>query len=134
MPQSNAQASYYSNNFDSSSALRDGYWSLHDASIQTVNNINVLVVDGEATFLPGHGDFAPDNFTVQFDVYQNLRYEKILKNFTDSSNVNVILLINLLLKIYLFLQCSIMINSQITPTINIFIFHKTFIRYIKCRN
>jgi hypothetical protein len=75
LPQSSAQTNYYSNNFDSSGALNDGYWSLHDASIQTIGGSNALVVNGEATFLPSQGSYNPLNFTLQFDVYQNIRYD-----------------------------------------------------------
>ncbi len=74
-PQTNAAASYYSNNFESASALDDGYWSLHSAEVQTVNDANVLVVDGEATFMPQHGNYDLNNFTVQFDVFHNIVYE-----------------------------------------------------------
>jgi hypothetical protein len=73
--QSNAQTNYYSNSFDSASALEDGYWSLHDAGIQTIDGSNVLGVDGEATFMPQHGGYALDNFTVQFDVFHNIMFE-----------------------------------------------------------
>src|SRR5512136_357235 len=75
-PQVNAEiaANYYSNNFDSASALDDGYWSLHDAGIQTIGGSNVLSVDGEATFMPQHGGYALDNFTIQFDVFHNIVY------------------------------------------------------------
>jgi hypothetical protein len=73
--QANAAPNYYSNNFESSAALQDGYWSLHDAGIQTVGGSNVLGVDGEATFMPQHGGYALDNFTVQFDVFRNIVYE-----------------------------------------------------------
>jgi hypothetical protein len=75
VPQINAQPNYYSNNFDSASALNDGYWSLHDAEIQTIGGSNVLGVDGEATFMPQHGGYALNNFTVQFDVFHNIVYE-----------------------------------------------------------
>jgi hypothetical protein len=73
--QANAAPNYYSNSFESASSLNDGYWSLHDAGIRTVGGSNVLVVDGEATFMPQHGDYALDNFTVQFDVFHNIVYE-----------------------------------------------------------
>jgi hypothetical protein len=73
--QANAITNYYSNNFESTSALDDGYWSLHDAEIQTLNNQNTLKVTGEASFNPEHGDYALDNFTVQFDVWHNVVYE-----------------------------------------------------------
>ena len=71
----NASANYYSNSFDSASALNDGYWSLHDAGIQTVGGSSVLGVDGEATFMPQHGGYALDNFTVQFNVFHNIMYD-----------------------------------------------------------
>ena len=74
-PQGNAASTYYSNSFDSASSLNDGYWLLHAASIQTIDNKNTLKVDGEATFMPQQGDFALDNFTVQFDVWHNVHYE-----------------------------------------------------------
>ncbi len=73
-PQANALTNYYSNNFDSASALNDGYWSLHDAEIQTIGSSDVLAVNGEATFMPQHGSYAFDNFTVQFDVFHNIVY------------------------------------------------------------
>ncbi len=73
--QANAAPNYYSNNFESASDLNDGYWSLHDAGIQTIGGSNVLGVDGEATFMPQHGSYALDNFTVQFDVFHNIVYE-----------------------------------------------------------
>ena len=73
--QAYAVPNYYSNNFESSAALQDGYWSLHDAGIQTIGGSNVLGVDGEATFMPQHGGYALDNFTVQFDVFHNIVYE-----------------------------------------------------------
>ncbi len=73
--QANAAPNYYSNNFDSTSSLSDGYWSLHDAGIQTIGGSNVLGVDGEATFMPQHGGYALDNFTVQFDLFHNIVYE-----------------------------------------------------------
>jgi hypothetical protein len=75
VPQTHAAASYYSNNFDSATALDDGYWSLHSAEIQTVNDAQVLAVTGEATFMPQHGDYDLNNFTVQFDVFHNIVYE-----------------------------------------------------------
>ncbi len=74
IPQANATSSYYSNNFESTSALDDGYWSLHEAEIQTMDNSNVLKVTGEASFKPQHGGYALDNFTVQFDVFHNIVY------------------------------------------------------------
>jgi hypothetical protein len=75
-PQTNAVATnYYSNSFDSASALDDGYWSLHGAEIQTMNDAQVLAVTGEATFMPQHGDYDLNNFTVQFDVFHNIVYE-----------------------------------------------------------
>ena len=46
--QTSATNNYYSNNFDSASALEDGYWSLHNAAIQTVDGSSVLGVDGDA--------------------------------------------------------------------------------------
>jgi hypothetical protein len=73
--QANAQTNYYSNSFDSASAVNDGYWSLHDAGVQAMDNLNVLKVDGEATFMPQNGGYALDNFTVQFDVFHNIVYE-----------------------------------------------------------
>jgi hypothetical protein len=73
--QASAQTDYYSNDFESASALDDGYWSLHDAQIQAVDSSNVLVVDGEASFMPEEGSYALDNFTVQFDVSHNMVYE-----------------------------------------------------------
>lgn len=73
--QANAATNYYSNNFESTSALNDGYWSLHDAEIQTMNNQNTLKVTGEASFMPQHGNYVLDNFTVQFDVWHDVRYE-----------------------------------------------------------
>jgi hypothetical protein len=73
-PQANASTNYYSNNFDSASTLNDGYWSLHDAGIQTIGGSDVLAVNGEATFMPQHGSYAFDNFTVQFDVFHNIVY------------------------------------------------------------
>lgn len=48
---------------------------MHDAGIQTVGGLNVLSVDGEATFMPQHGSYALDNFTIQFDVFHNIVYE-----------------------------------------------------------
>ncbi len=74
VPQANAVPSYYSNGFDSASALDDGYWSLHDAGVQTMNDANVLAVSGEATFMPEHGNYDLNNFTVQFDVFHNIVY------------------------------------------------------------
>lgn len=74
-PQANALTNCYSNNFDSASALNDSYWSLHDAEIQTIGGSDVLAVNGEATFMPQHGSYAFDNFTVQFDVFHNIVYE-----------------------------------------------------------
>ena len=73
--QANAASNYYSNNFESNAALQDGYWSLHDAGIQTIGGSNVLSVDGEATFMPQHGGYALDNFTVQFGVFHDVVYE-----------------------------------------------------------
>jgi hypothetical protein len=73
--QASAQTNYYSNDFESADALDDGYWSLHDAEIQAVEDSNVLVIDGEASFMPMQGNYALDNFTVQFDVYHNVVYE-----------------------------------------------------------
>jgi hypothetical protein len=75
VPQTHAAASYYSNNFDSATALDDGYWSLHSAEIQTVNDAQVLAVTGEATFMPQHGNYDLNNFTLQFDVFHNIVYE-----------------------------------------------------------
>jgi hypothetical protein len=73
-PQVNASTNYYSNNFDSASALNDGFWSLHDAGIQTIGGSDVLAVNGEATFMPQVGSYGFDNFTVQFDVFHNIVY------------------------------------------------------------
>ncbi len=73
--QTNAATNYYNNTFDSNLALNDGYWSLHDAQIQMIGGLNVLGVDGEATFSPAHGGYMLDNFTVQFDVFHNIVYE-----------------------------------------------------------
>jgi hypothetical protein len=73
--QANAAINYYSNSFDSASSLDDGYWSLHDAGIQSVDGSGVLGVDGEATFNPQHGGYALNNFTVQFDIFHNIIYE-----------------------------------------------------------
>ncbi len=73
--QANAATNYYSNSFDSASSLDDGYWSLHDARIQSVDGSGVLGVDGEATFNPQHGGYALNNFTIQFDVFHNIIYE-----------------------------------------------------------
>ena len=94
--QANAATNYYSNNFDSTSALDDGYWSLHDAEIQKINNSNVLIVSGEASFKPEYGNYALDNFTVQFDVWHDVRYENntafagAFYEATDSQNNAVI--------------------------------------------
>ena len=96
VPQASASANYYSNGFDSASALDDGYWSSHDAEIQTVNDLNVLKVTGEASFMPEHGNYALDNFTVQFDVWHDVRYENntafagAFYEATDSQNNAVI--------------------------------------------
>jgi hypothetical protein len=68
-------STYYSNNFESPTALDDGYWSVHDAAVQTVNDAGVLEVAGEATFIPQQGNYALDNFTVQYDVWHNIVYE-----------------------------------------------------------
>ncbi len=75
VPQTRASPNYYSNNFDSINSLNDGYWSLHDAQIQAMGGSNALVVNGEATFLPGHGSYNPQNFTLQFDISHNVRYD-----------------------------------------------------------
>ena len=94
--QANAATNYYSNNFESTSALNDGYWSLHDAEIQSLNNSNVLYVNGEASFKPEHGNYSLDNFTVQFDVWHDVRYENntafsgAFYEATDSQNNAVI--------------------------------------------
>ena len=68
-------SAYYSNSFDSPSSLNDGYWSANDTQIQTINGTNVLEINGEASFNPHHGNYALDNFTIQFDVYHNVVYE-----------------------------------------------------------
>jgi hypothetical protein len=70
-----AETNYYSNNFDSASALNDGYWSCQDSEIQAMNGLNVLYVNGEASFKPEHGNYDLNNFTVQFDVWHNVVYQ-----------------------------------------------------------
>jgi hypothetical protein len=67
--------SYYSNSFDSPTALDDGYWSVHGAQIETVNDMSVLEVEGQATFKPQEGNYGLDNFTIQYDVWHNVVYE-----------------------------------------------------------
>jgi hypothetical protein len=74
-PTSASATSYYSNNFDSAASLNDGYWSLHDAAIHAMGGSNALAVDGEATFLPSNGNYDPLNFTLQFDISQNVHYD-----------------------------------------------------------
>ena len=68
-------SAYYSNSFDAPSSLNDGYWSANDTQIQTINGTNVLEINGEASFNPQHGNYALNNFTIQFDVYHNVVYE-----------------------------------------------------------
>jgi len=41
-------STYYSNSFDSPSAINDGYWSANDTQIQAINGTNVLQINGEA--------------------------------------------------------------------------------------
>ena len=96
--QANTVTNYYSNNFESTSALDDGYWSSQGAEIQTINNSNVLKVSGEASFKPEQGNYALDNFTVQFDVWHDVRYENNTAyagpfyQATDSENNIVIMM------------------------------------------
>jgi hypothetical protein len=63
-------STYYSNTFDTTSSLNDGYWQVKDATVTE----GQLQINGEASFNPRQGGYSQNNFTVQFDVYHNIRY------------------------------------------------------------
>ncbi len=89
-----ANSTYYSNSFDSPSSLNDGYWQANDATVTD----GKLQINGEASFSPQQGDYSLNNFTVQFDVYHDVRYANNTAysgpfyQLCDSQNRTIILL------------------------------------------
>lgn len=87
-------STYYSNNFDSPSSLNDGYWQANDTTVTD----GKLQINGKASFNPHQGEYSLNNFTVQFDVYHDIKYANNTAysgpfyQLCDSQNRTIILL------------------------------------------